>query len=176
MKIITGAFCAAATLALLSAPALAANPPKFNAICPGGIEVSSNGNGRVRINGEKANVKAVSASAWKAKHKGVSIDIGQDGAQVFVSSAADVCDIVSSNAAPNKDGSVGGVPAKDQEACLAAVSNTTNNGTVEVGEARSSEANNEVIVLVGDQKARWQCLVKNGRVAGVMSLTDEGSL
>lgn len=176
MKIITGALGAAIALAVLGTPALAANPPKFKASCPSGVEVSSNGNGRVRINGEKANVKAVSSTAWKAKHNGISVDIGRDGAQVFVSAGNDICDIISSSAAPNKDGSVGGVPAKDQQVCLAAVSNKTNNGVVEVGEARSSEANNEVIVLVGDQKARWQCLVKNGRVAGVMSLTDEGGL
>jgi hypothetical protein len=29
---------------------------------------------------------------------------------------------------------------------------------------------------VGEQKAKWRCLVKNGRVADVMSLTDEGAL
>ncbi len=39
-----------------------------------------------------------------------------------------------------------------------------------------SPANNTVIVGVGPQKAKWRCLVKNGRVADVMSLTDEGGL
>jgi hypothetical protein len=29
---------------------------------------------------------------------------------------------------------------------------------------------------VGRDRAKWQCLVKNGRVADVMSLTDEGGL
>ena len=67
-------------------------------------------------------------------------------------------------------------PAKDQQACLAAVSNKTNNGEVTVLDTNSSEANNTVIVGVGEQKAKWRCLVKNGRVADVMSLTDEGAL
>jgi hypothetical protein len=39
-----------------------------------------------------------------------------------------------------------------------------------------SEANNAVIVGVGPQKAKWRCLVKNGVVAEVTSLTDEGAL
>jgi hypothetical protein len=71
---------------------------------------------------------------------------------------------------------VASVPQKDQQACLAAVSNKTNNGVVAVLDASSSEANNTVIIGVGEQKARWQCLVKNGRVAEVMSLSDEGGL
>ena len=67
-------------------------------------------------------------------------------------------------------------PAKDQQACLAAVSRQTNNGEVVVLDTNSSEANNTVIVGVGKDKAKWRCLVKNGRVADVMSLTDEGGL
>ena len=39
----------------------------------------------------------------------------------------------------------------------------------------TSEANNTVIIGVGEQKAKWQCLVKNGKVAEVMSLTNEGA-
>lgn len=176
MKIATAAAGLAALLAM-AGPAFANNPPKFTARCPAGIEIKSNGNGKVRINDAKASVKSLSATAWRAKAFDTSIEIGRDGAQVFVSvSNGDLCEVTSSSAAPNADGSIGGVPAKDQQACLAAVSNKTNNGTVDVGEARSSEANNEVIVLVGEQKARWQCLVKNGRVANVMSLTDEGGL
>lgn len=33
-----------------------------------------------------------------------------------------------------------------------------------------------VTVGAGPDKARWQCLVKNGKVAEVISLTDEGAL
>ena len=71
---------------------------------------------------------------------------------------------------------MGGVPLSDQKACLTAVSRKTNNNTVKVLDANSSEANNTVIVGVGPDKAKWQCLVKNGKVADVMSKTDEGGL
>lgn len=174
---LTAGLACLAGLALVATPARASSPPKFTAVCSNGVEVKSNGKGRVRINGQKATVKAVSGTAWKAQLAGTVIDIGQDGAQVYVSdTSSNVCEVTSSAAAPNKDGSMGGVPAKDQQACLAAVSNKANNGTVEVIEASSSDANNTVIIGVGKEKARWQCLVKNGRVAEVMSVTDEGAL
>jgi hypothetical protein len=176
MKIIT-ALTGLGALLVMSVPALAANPPKFNAVCPSGITVKSNGSGKVKINGDTSRVKTLTSTSWRAKVNGLSIEIGRDGTQVYVSTTdGEVCDVTKSSAEPNADGSSGGVPAKDQQACLAAVSRKTNNGIVDIGDLRSSEANNEVIVLVGKQKARWQCLVKNGRVAGVMSLTDEGGL
>ena len=68
------------------------------------------------------------------------------------------------------------MPPGDQQACLAAVSGKTNNGTVKILDATTSEANNTVIVGVGKQKAKWRCLVKNGKAADVMSLTSEGAL
>jgi hypothetical protein len=43
-------------------------------------------------------------------------------------------------------------------------------------DAVSSEANNTVTVGVGPQKAPWRCLVKGGKVADVMSQTNEGGL
>lgn len=178
MKFKTLAACFAVAAALIARPAFA-DAPNFDATCPKGVAVHSNGKGKIRINGQKAKVKAVSATAWQAHAGGITIDIGRDGAQVFVSSAGeggDVCEVTSSSAPPNRDGSIGGVSAKDQQACLAAVSNETNNGDVQVLEAMSSEANNSVTVGVGSQRARWQCLVKDGKVAGVMSLTDEGKL
>jgi hypothetical protein len=177
MKPITFA-AAAAAIALLAAPALAASPPKFTASCPSGSEVESDGKGTVKIDGGKAALKTLSGTAWQAKLGAMKIDIGRDGAQVFASESpkGDICEVTSSSAAPNSDGSMGGVPKSDQKACLKAVKHKTNNKMVSVLEARSSEANNEVIVGVGPDKAKWQCLVKNGSVAGVMSLTDEGAL
>lgn len=71
---------------------------------------------------------------------------------------------------------VASVPETDRQACLTAVSRKTKNPRVELLDSTTSEANNAVIVGVGEQKARWQCLVKNGSVAGVMSLTNEGGL
>lgn len=162
----------------LTAPALAANPPQFSAMCPGGSEVTSDGKGHVLIDGGKAALKKMSGTAWQAHLGAMTIDIGRDGAQVFVSEApkGDLCEVTSSKAAPNTDGSVGGVSKADQKACLKAVSRTTNNDTVTVLDAISSEANNMVTVGVGPDKAKWQCLVKNGKVENVMSLTDEGAL
>jgi hypothetical protein len=70
----------------------------------------------------------------------------------------------------------GGMPSRDQQACLAAVSNSTNNGDVTILRTETSEANNMVVVGVGAQRAPWRCLVKDGVVAEVMSMTNEGSL
>ena len=167
-----------AALAIVATPALAADPPIFAAACPSGSEVTSNGKGSVLIDGGKAAVKKMSATAWQAHLGAMTIDIGRDGAQVFVSESpkGDICEVKSSSAAGNADGSVGGVPEADQKACLKAVSHKTNNNTVSVLEATSSEANNTVTVGVGSEKAKWRCLVKHGKVADVMSLTDEGGL
>ena len=108
---------------------------------------------------------------------------GMDGSALTVTYTAKggangICQVTSSAASGDAGGGANLTlaPAKDQEACLAAVSNKTNNGEVTVLDTNSSEANNTVIVGVGEQKAKWRCLVKNGRVADVMSLTDEGAL
>ncbi len=176
MKPIT--LTAAAVIALLATPALAATPPKFAASCPSGSEIASDGKGAVSIDGSRAALKNMSRTAWQAHLGAMTIDIGRDGAQVFVSEApkGDICQVTSSSAAGNSDGSVGGVPKSDQNACLKAVKRKTHNNTVAILDATSSEANNTVTIGVGKDKAKWQCLVKNGSVAGVMSLTDEGAL
>mgnify|MGYP001547400289 FL=1 len=70
----------------------------------------------------------------------------------------------------------GGMPTKDEQACLQAVSIKTNNGDVTVLRTETSEANNLVVVGVGPNKAPWRCLVSGGVVAEVMSMTDEGAL
>lgn len=68
------------------------------------------------------------------------------------------------------------VSSKDKQVCLQAVSRETGNSEVVLLSSEFSQANNAVIVGVGPQKARWQCLVKNGIVAGIMSLTNEGAM
>ncbi len=69
------------------------------------------------------------------------------------------------------------VPPAARSACLAAVSNTANNGDVQITEMIFSEANSQVTVGVGPTRAPWRCLVSNsGVVANVMSMTNEGSL
>ena len=78
---------------------------------------------------------------------------------------------------PNSTGeSSSDVPSSDEQVCLQAVTQQTNNPDVVLLSSEFSQANNAVIVGVGPQKARWQCLVKNGVVAGIMSLTDEGAM
>ncbi len=78
----------------------------------------------------------------------------------------------SSTADENSDG----MPSKDEQACLQAVSIKTNNGEVMVLSIETSEANNVVIVGVGPNRAPWRCLVSKGVVAEVSSQTDEGRL
>lgn len=73
-------------------------------------------------------------------------------------------------------GGSSGLPSKDEQACLQAVSRETNNGDVVTLSVETSEANNMVMVGVGPQRAPWRCLVKHGKVAEVMSMTDEGAL
>ena len=70
-----------------------------------------------------------------------------------------------------------GMPSRDEQACLQAVSIQTNNEDVMLlTGTETSEANNTVYIGVGPNRARWRCLVKNGRVAEVTSLTNEGRL
>ncbi|WP_099867576.1 hypothetical protein [Pararhizobium haloflavum] len=73
--------------------------------------------------------------------------------------------------APMRTGS-----ATDEQACELAVTRQTNNGDVVTLSSDFSQANTEVIVGVGPDRARWRCLVSSGEVAEVMSLTDEGAL
>ena len=90
-------FAAGLVVLAMATPALA-DAPKFDAACPSGVEVSSNGKGKVRIDGQKAVVKKLSSTSWRAVAGGKTVDIGRDGAQVFVSLNSDVCEIVSSKA------------------------------------------------------------------------------
>jgi hypothetical protein len=75
--------------------------------------------------------------------------------------------------APFMDASV---PGKDKQACVRALQKLARNTKVVVVGAVSSEANNDVTLGLGPQKAKWRCLVKGGKVADVTSLTDEGAL
>lgn len=72
-----------------------------------------------------------------------------------------------------KDGSK---PGFDVDACEAAVMRETGSAQVRILRTEFPEANNAFIVGVGPNAAPWQCLISGGIVAGVMSMTDEGSL
>ncbi len=68
-------------------------------------------------------------------------------------------------------------PSVQEQACLAAVSKQTSNGDVAVISSEFSEANTQVMIGVGPQRAPWKCLVSNdGVVAEVTSTVDEGAL
>jgi hypothetical protein len=69
-----------------------------------------------------------------------------------------------------------GMPSKDEQVCLQAVSTETNNADVVTLSVEESEANTLVMVGVGPNRAPWKCLAKDGVVAEVMSMTDEGAL
>ncbi len=64
----------------------------------------------------------------------------------------------------------------DEGACERAVSQQANNGDVITLSSEFSQANTEVVVGVGPQRAKWRCLVSRGKVAEVVSLTNEGAL
>ena len=66
--------------------------------------------------------------------------------------------------------------AQDEAACTAAVQKETQTSDLEVLSSEFSEANTVVVIGVGPTRAKWRCLVSKGRVAEVMSLTDEGAL
>lgn len=78
-------------------------------------------------------------------------------------------------AAPGEPAMRTGAPA-DEQACELAVTRETNNPDIMTLSSEFSEANTEVIIGVGPDRARWRCLVSKGVVAEVMSLTDEGAL
>lgn len=69
------------------------------------------------------------------------------------------------------------VPQVARDACLREVGRTTNNRDLAILEMLYSEANSQLKIGVGPDRAPWQCTVSNrGDVANVMSLTDEGAL
>jgi hypothetical protein len=68
-------------------------------------------------------------------------------------------------------------PSLAEQACLRDVSRTTNNGDVQIMSSLFSQAGTQVVVGVGPDRARWECIgYEDGTTAGIMSLTDEGSL
>ncbi len=162
-------------LAAMSLPALA-SPPKFTGTCPMGITVKSNGSGTVKINGKKASVKTINSNAWDAKGNGVTINIAQDASGLMLAytgkgGANGICEVTSaSTGGAASSAPAAGTPSEDEQACLAATSRETNNGDVMLLSTETSEANNTVYIGVGPQRARWKCLVKNGKVAEVESM------
>lgn len=68
-------------------------------------------------------------------------------------------------------------PTLAEQACLRAVTSTTNNPDVVLLSSSFSQAGTQVIVGVGQQRARWSCIgYENGTTADITSLTNEGYL
>ena len=64
--------------------------------------------------------------------------------------------------------SMASTPSAAEQACLAAVSNTVNNGDVTVLGSEFSEAGTSVRIGVGDNLAPWKCIAySDGSTAGV---------
>ena len=182
MKPVMNAVAAAVALYAFGGAAHA-SMPVFQGTCPMDIKLESDKHGNVLINGHKSSVKKFNDTYWEAKHKDVTISIAKEGNDAIVSYTAKggvngICTVTAKHGASSGAASKGGVaiPPRDEQACLQAVSIETNNGEVAVLETWPSEANNQVIIGVGTQRAKWKCLVKDGKVAEVMSLTDEGAL
>ncbi|WP_413720277.1 hypothetical protein [Silicimonas sp. MF1-12-2] len=74
-------------------------------------------------------------------------------------------------------GSSVAAPSAAEQACLQRTSIETGNGDVVVLSSSFSQAGTEVIVGVGPQRARWQCIAySDGSTTQPMSLTNEGFL
>jgi hypothetical protein len=178
MKTLT--FIAAATV-LVSAGIAYAAAPAFTATCPTGITATSDGKGHAKINGKRATLKAV-GNAWEVRGRGVMVSVGGEPLSADYTGprrANGVCEISSqaTEAAPAADQKASSrMPSKNEQACLRAVTQQTNNGDVVLMGSETSEANDTVYVGVGQQRAKWKCLVKRGKVAEVSSMTNEGGL
>jgi hypothetical protein len=169
-------------------PALA-KVPYFAAKCPMDISVETSRGGAAYINGKKASVRALNANFSEIRGSGVTISVSRDAGGLLVSynakgRANGMCPVVEQEqaeaapaaGAPMSTTAAANVPSADKRACLRAVRAKTRNSQVTVISTDSSEANNTVTVGVGSQRAPWRCLVKRGKVADVMSQTDEGAL
>lgn len=74
-------------------------------------------------------------------------------------------------------GEVSAAPTPEEQTCLAAVSQETNNGEVAVLSSEFSQAGTFVTVGVGPDRAPWQCTAYgDGTTGEVMFMGSEGAL
>ena len=172
----------------LATPAFA-KVPYFAAKCPTDITVETDRAGRAYLNGKRATVRTQNANYSEIVGGGITISVARDARSLIVSytgphKANGICQVVEQETVesapeaskPKATNASDGVPKGDKEACLKAVKRKTQNSKVTVIDAVSSEANNTVTVGVGTTPAPWRCLVKRGKVADIMSQTNEGRL
>lgn len=67
----------------------------------------------------------------------------------------------------------GPVSAAEEAACREAVAKTAGAAEMTVLSAEASAGNAEIVMGVGPEKARWQCLLSGGKVAGIMEVAEE---
>ena len=85
--------------------------------------------------------------------------------------------VASSGGTTDAESAASGTPSLAEQGCLRDVTKTTNNPDVVLLDSKFSETGTEVIVGVGEQRARWRCIgYSDGTTTGIMSLTDEGRL
>ncbi len=160
-----------------------AKAPVFSGTCPG-ISVSTTAKGKATINGKRASIKAINANAWDVRGAGYTVSVSRDApggplnaAYTGPHRANGICQVAEEATAPAAtEQPSAGMPSKNAQACLLAVTRQTNNGDVVLLSSETSEANDIIIVGVGQQRAKWKCLAKNGKVAEVSSMTNEGGL
>lgn len=74
-------------------------------------------------------------------------------------------------------GGTSSMPSTEEQACLRDVTRTTNNPDVVLISSEFSQAGTQVIVGVGEQRARWSCIgYSDGTTADIFSMTNEGTL
>lgn len=74
-------------------------------------------------------------------------------------------------------GSVTAAPTPEEQTCLAAVSQETNNGDVAVLSSEFSQAGTFVTIGVGPDRAPWKCIAySDGTTGDVMFMGSEGAL
>lgn len=97
--------------------------------------------------------------------------------RIFIASAALGMASLLAGCVEDSGGSVAGTPGAAEQACLQRVTQETNNPDVVLLGSSFSQAGTEVIVGVGPQRARWQCIAySDGSTSRPMSLTNEGFL
>jgi hypothetical protein len=184
------AFIAAPLIVASTVGTAFAKVPYFAAKCPTDISVETDRAGRAYLNGKRATVRSKNANYSEIVGGGVTISVAKNAGELIVSytgrnRAHGVCQVVEQEtvesaapeaAKPEPTKAYDDVPKRDKQACLKAVKRKTHNPKAVVMDAVSSEANNTVTVGVGAEKAPWRCLVKGGKVADVMSQTNEGGL
>ncbi len=158
-----------------------AKAPVFSGTCPG-VTVQTTAAGKATINGKRASIKTINASAWDVKGAGYTVSVSREASDATLSAvytgprrANGVCQLVEDADAPVAHAAAG-KPSQNVQACLRAVTQQTNNGEVVLLDSQTSEANDTIIVGVGQQRAKWKCLARNGKVADVSSMTNEGGL